>query len=237
MFSTTLLGSEEVAAGTRTFHFAKPEGFTYEAGQSIDLFLVDPPETDAEGNKRAYSLSSSPDESNLAITTRMRDTAFKRVLGSLPVGSSLQLDGPFGSMTLHKNTAKPAVFLAGGIGITPFYSIIKDAAHKQLPHTLTLLYSNRTPDDAAFHEEIQNIAETYEQLTYIPTMTDRERNSAWNGESGYITGEMIKRYVPDGANAIFYMAGPLPFVTAMKTAIADAGGDPDNIRFEEFTGY
>ncbi len=237
MLTTTLLGSEEVATETRAFHFVKPEGFTYEAGQSIDLFLVDPPETDAEGNKRAYSLSSSPNETQLTIATRMRDTAFKRVLGSLPVGSRLELDGPFGSMTLHKNMAKPAVFLAGGIGITPFYSMIKDATHRQLPHNITLLYSNRTLRDAAFHNEIQELCQINNELSYVPTLTDQTHSGAWNGESGYITSEMIKRYVPDTAQAIFYMAGPLPFVTAMKTAIADAGGDPDNIRFEEFTGY
>lgn len=237
MFSTTLLDSKEVAAGTRAFHFAKPEGFTFEAGQSIDLFLVNPPETDAEGNKRAYSLASSPDETRLTIATRMRDTAFKRVLGSLRTGSPLELDGPFGSMTLHKNTAKPAVLLAGGIGITPFYSMIKDAAHRELPHGITLLYSNRTLEDAAFHQEIQDLAQSHTQLTYVPTLTDLTHSGTWNGETGYITSEMIKRYVSDPANAIFYMAGPLPFVAAMKTAIVDAGGDPDNIRFEEFSGY
>ncbi|MBP9686600.1 MAG: FAD-dependent oxidoreductase [Candidatus Doudnabacteria bacterium] len=237
MTSTTLLGSEEVAAGTRAFHFAKPDGFTYEAGQSIDLFLVDPPETDAEGNKRAYSLSSSPEETQLTVTTRMRDTAFKRVLASLPTGSALQLDGPFGSMTLHQNTAKPAVFLAGGIGITPFYSMIKDTVHRKLPHNLTLLYSNRTLQDAAYHQEIQEFTHEHSELTYIPTMTDAAQSGAWNGETGYISGDMIKRYVPNPGSAIFYMAGPLAFVTAMKGAIADAGGDPDNIRFEEFSGY
>lgn len=237
MFSTTLLGSEEVATGTRAFHFTKPEGFTFEAGQSIDLFLIDPPETDAEGNKRAYSLASSPEETVLTIATRMRDTAFKRVLGSLPAGSPLELDGPFGSMTLHRNAAKPAVFLAGGIGITPFYSMVKDAAHRELPHSITLLYSNRTLQDAAFHQEIQDLAQTYTQLAYVPTLTDTAHSGSWNGETGYISAEMLKRYVPDTANAIFYMAGPLPFVQAMKTVIADAGGDPDNIRFEEFSGY
>jgi ferredoxin-NADP reductase len=96
-----LLGRELVAKGTMTFHFEKPDGFWYKAGQFADFTLIDSPETDAEGNIRGFSLASAPYEKDLTIATRLRDIAFKRVLRELPDGTSLKLDAPYGSFTLH----------------------------------------------------------------------------------------------------------------------------------------
>src|SRR5438105_9656974 len=103
MFTPTLVSRKEIAEGTMEFHFSKPPGFAVKAGQSIDLTLIDPPETDAEGNTRAFSLASAPQEPELIIATRMRDTAFKRTLKSMPLGTQVKIDGPFGSFTLHNN--------------------------------------------------------------------------------------------------------------------------------------
>lgn len=235
---TTLLKSDTVAEGTMTFTLEKPEGFTYKAGQSIDLFLINPPETDAEGNKRAYSLSSAPDDPDLLIATRMRDTAFKRVLKSLPPGTELRLEGPFGEMTLHEDTTRPAVFLAGGIGITPFYSMARNAATHQLPHRITLFYSNRRPEDAAFLTELQDLPTENTNFTFVGTMTDMEHSTKeWKGETGYITTEMLEKYVSLADHSVFYMAGPPAMVSAMRTMLNGAGISNDDIRTEEFTGY
>ncbi len=235
---TKLLKSDTVAEGTMTFTFEKPEGFVYKAGQSIDLYLINPPETDAEGNKRAYSLSSAPNDADLLIATRMRDTAFKRVLKSLPPGSELTLEGPFGEMTLHEDTSRPAVFLAGGIGITPFYSMALDAATHQLPHRITLFYSNRRPEDTAFLTELQALPAQNTNFTFVGTMTDMEHSTReWNGETGYITKDMLLKYISLDEHPVFYMAGPPAMVTAMRTMLNDAGVSNDDIRTEEFTGY
>ena len=104
----------------------------YYVSQYLDLTLLDPPETDAEGNTRTLSISSAPQDDTLMVTTRMRDTAFKRVLMDMPIGSAVKLDGPHGELTLHDDVKRPAVFLAGGIGITPFRSIVFDAARRGL---------------------------------------------------------------------------------------------------------
>src|SRR6185369_11964661 len=136
MQTTTLQSKEPIAEGTTLFHFIKPTGFTYQAGQTIDITLVNPPETDAEGNMRTFSIASAPEESTIAIATRMRDTAFKRTLRDMAPGTEIQFDGPFGSFLLHENTARPGIMLAGGIGITPFHSIIMDAAARSLPHKI-----------------------------------------------------------------------------------------------------
>jgi ferredoxin-NADP reductase len=114
------------------FRFEKPEGFTYKAGQNSDFTLIEPLETDPEGNKRTFSLVTTPAEDHLAITTRMRDTAFKRTLRVMEDGTKLTIEGPYGDLTLHENTARPAVFLAGGIGITPFHSMVRDATERAL---------------------------------------------------------------------------------------------------------
>jgi ferredoxin-NADP reductase len=107
------------------FHFEKPPGFAFKAGQALAWTLIDPPETDDEGGMRNFSIASAPGEADLMIATRMRDTAFKRVLKTMPLGTEVHIVGPFGSLTLHQNTARPAVFLAGGIGITPFRSMLR----------------------------------------------------------------------------------------------------------------
>src|SRR6185295_19545242 len=109
---------EQVAEGTTAFYFEKPEGFEFKAGQFLRLTHINPPETDAEGDSRTLSIASAPHEEDLMIATRMRDTAFKRILKTMPLGSEIDLKGPYGKMTLHDDPARPAVFLTGGIGIT-----------------------------------------------------------------------------------------------------------------------
>src|SRR5438128_12370319 len=118
-----LNGREQVAEGTMAFYFDKPNGFEFRAGQALDITLLNPPETDSEGNVRTFSIASAPFEDQLMFATRMRDTAFKRSLKKVPLGTVVKMDSAMGSFTLHKNSAKPGVFVAGGIGITPFSSI------------------------------------------------------------------------------------------------------------------
>src|SRR5207248_5642008 len=140
-----LLNRVEVAEGTMAFYFEKPSRFDFKPGQSADLTLANPPETDSEGNTRTFSIASPPFENHLMFATRMRDTAFKRSLRKAPLGTEIKIDPPTGSFTLHKNSAKAAVLLAGGIGITPFLSMVRQADHDALPHKLHLFCSNRRP--------------------------------------------------------------------------------------------
>jgi ferredoxin-NADP reductase len=159
-----LKGREQVAEGTVAFHFEKPAGFEFRAGQAMDVTLLDPPESDSEGNTRTFSIASAPFESELMTATRMRDTAFKRSLSKVPLGTPVKVDSATGSLTLHKNSAKPAVFLAGGIGITPFHSIVRQADRERLPHQLYLFYSNRRPEDAAFLDTTAPVRKDESQL-------------------------------------------------------------------------
>ena len=236
--NTTLIGSETVAEGTMRFRFAKPEGFTYTAGQSIDLFLINPPETDAEGDMRAFTLASSPDDDHLAITTRMRDTAFKRVLKTLAPGAPLRIEGPYGDLVLPAAADRPIVFLAGGIGITPFYAMARYAASHQLPHRITLFYANRRPEDAAFLDELEGLAKENPRFTLVATMTQMEASARpWTGERGYLDAAMLARHLEDATDPIFYLAGPAGMVAASRTILEERGVPREDIRTEEFTGY
>lgn len=191
-----LIRREEVAEGTMAFHFEKPSGFTFKAGQSADVTLVDPPETDAEGNTRTFSIASPPFENELVFTTRMRDTAFKRSLKNAALPTEVKIGSAAGSFTLHKNQAKPAVFLAGGIGITPFLSIVRQADHDRLPHKLCLFYSNRRPEDAAFLDALQALQTTNPNFRLICTMTEMSKSKEeWNGETVLIDKEMLCRHL------------------------------------------
>ena len=236
--ASRLLNRVEVAEGTIAFHFEKPTGFDFKPGQSADLTLPNPPETDAEGNVRTFSIASAPFEDQLMFATRMRDTAFKRSLKKMPLGTVVKMDSAMGSFTLHKNSAKPAVFLAGGIGVTPFSSIVRQADHDRAPHKLYLFYSNRRPEDAPFVEVLQNLEKTNPQFRFIATMTEMRRSKkTWNGETGRIDQEMLSKYLNELRGPIYYVAGPPASVSGMRKMLVASGVDEDDIRSDEFSGY
>ncbi len=233
---TRLLGSEEVAAGTRAFRFERPAGFAFEAGQNVLVTLIEPPEVDAHGPSRTFTLASAPHEPELLVATRMRDTAFKRVLAKAPPGTPVEIDGPNGFMVLHEDASRPAVFLAGGIGITPVLAMARDAAHRRLPHRIVLFYGNRRPEDAAFLDELSNIQNPNYRL--IAAMSEAEKSARpWSGERGFIDRAMLQRHLPDLRGPVYYFAGPPAMAMAMQAMLSEAGVGDDDMRSEEFYGY
>lgn len=241
-YEVALKEKKQLAEGTIAFVFEKPNGFHFQAGQHIRLTLLNPPETDSEGNSRFFSLANSPHEQDLVIAMRMRETAFKRVLGRLPIGDKVRIEillkSPHRSFTLHDDPSQPAVFLIGGIGIVPAFSMIKDATERKLPHALLLFYANRRPEDAPFLDELEHLAQHNPSFTLMATMTEPEKSvKSWRGETGYIDHAMLERYVGDLQSPIYYLAGLPQMVSAMKTMLTDAGVREENIRAEEFTGF
>lgn len=229
---------EQVADGTMAFHFEKPAGFTFKPGQAVDLVLVDQMFTDAASARHTFSIVSAPFEDELVVATRMRDSAFKRALKSLPIGARAEIDGPFGSLTLHNNRARPAVFIAGGIGITPFISILRQAARDRLSHDLLLLYSNRRPEDAAFLTELQKLERQNARFRLFATMTEMEKsNQPWDGETRLIDEELVKKVSGDLSAPIYYVAGPPKMIEAVRQTLNRAGVNDDDIRSEDFFGY
>lgn len=214
---------QEVAERTFAFYFDKPAGFSHQAGQNA-LFSL-PSGTES----RTFTIASAPHERELMIATRMRDSPFKRSLVELPVGSKLKVDGPAGLMVLHEDASRPAVFLAGGIGITPFVAMARDAEARRLRHRITLVYSNRRPQDAAFLAELERMP-----LHMVATMTDAPD---WKGEKRRISRELLGEHVPDLLEPIYYFAGPLRMTMAVQGMLAEIGVKEEDMRSEEFYGY
>lgn len=238
-YEVRLVAREEVASGTMAFHFERPAWFSFEPGQSVDLVLA--PRSgaaDDQDARHAFSLVSAPFERELVIATRMRDSAFKRALRATPIGATLSIDGPFGSLGLHRDGARAAVLLAGGIGITPFMSILRQAARDARSQRMVLLYANRSPEDAAFLDELHELARRNPQLRLVATMESVAASGRrWDGPRGRITGELIARSI-DGLHApVFYVVGPPGMVRAVATLLAGAGVHRDDVRSEEFHGY
>ena len=213
------------------------QDYPYRAGQHADYTLIDPPHTDDEGNVRTFSFVSSPNNrDSITIATRMRNTAFKNSLNEIPIGTKVKVSEPMGQFTLQKDASVPAVFIAGGIGITPFMSLITYASEEKLPHSMTLFYSNRTQAAAAFLPELEAWKTQNRNFTLVPTLTD-ESPPNWPDETGRIDMAMIEKYVPAYRTAIFFVAGPPAMVSAMAVLLDQNGIEETRIKAEDFAGY
>lgn len=239
VFTTQLLGSELVASGTKAFHLARPEGFTYQSGQTIDLVLGEVSEGTPLGDvSHTFSLVSAPHEAQLTVATRMRDSKYKNTLAALPVGTQLHFEGPFGDALVPDATERPLVLVSGGIGITPFMSIFRDAAQRKLRRPIRLLYSNRRPEDTAYLAELQQLVQGYPSLSLVATMTNMDTSSQrWDGPTGYLDAAKIREYCKDLTNPLYFLSGPPALVEAMYDLLEDAGVDEDDIHSESFSGY
>lgn len=241
-FEVALKSKKQVAEGTSAFVFEKLQGFHFKAGQHIRMTLINPSETDNRGNSRFFSLANSTQEADLVIAMRMGPSAFKKSLEHMQIGEKvliqILLDIPHGAFALHEDASKPAVFLVGGIGIVPVFSMIKDATEKRLPYKMFLFYSNRRPEDAPYLTELQDLAKCNQNFTLIATMTEAEKSArGWRGQTGLINSSLLKQYVHDLKSPIYYIAGLPEMTSAMKKMLADLGVSEDNINAEEFTGF
>lgn len=230
---------KEVAAETVEFSFTKPAGFIYTAGQYLVWNLISPPETDAEGSERPFTISSAPFENKLSFTTRIRDTAFKRVVGKMKPGDTISVSGPEGDLILPEDPKTPVVFLAGGIGVTPFRSIIAQAAADKLPHKIFLFYSDKTPEDAACLAELAGLQKKNRHFKLIAAMTrPEEAKVKWHGETGRINPDLLKKYLGKNLNSyLYFIAGPPAMVESLRQVLFDAKVSPERVMSENFTGY
>lgn len=227
--------SETLADGTMAFHFAKPAGFAFKRGQAIEVLL---PDVEGVEAGHAFSIVSAPCEDELVVATRMRDTAYKRALGRLAPGDAVRIEGPFGSMTLHKNAQRAAVFIAGGIGITPFMSMLRNTAHEGFARDIVLVYANRRPEDAAFLHELFALVRRHPRFKLVATMNDMARSAKpWSGETRTVDATLIREAAGSLPQPVYYVVGPPAMVEAMRTTLAQAGVEEDDVRSEDFYGY
>lgn len=223
---------EEIATGTLQVIFETSEPFTFIPGQYCFVTLINPPYQDARENKRLFSIVNSPNQKGIiTITTRLRDSGFKKSLRQLSVGTEVELGPIAGGFTLPDDTKRPLVFIAGGIGITPFISMLRYAKEDNLPYQITLIYSNRDQASTAFLDELQNLKSN---IKLVLTMTE---DPAWPGEKRRIDADFIKDYIADLNGHSYFVVGPPAMVEAAQKALLEAGIDPTNINLENFAGY
>jgi ferredoxin-NADP reductase len=234
----TLVGRQRIARDTMSFWFdANGANFEFRAGQHADFVLTDPCMGSAGDNSRTFSLAGAPhDKGPIMIAMRMRKTDFKVALMTAALGTKFVVSRPMGSFTLHRDITRPAVFLAGGIGITPIRSILQQATQERLPHKLYLFYSNREAEDVAFLEEFESMTAQNPNFILIPTVTGH-RTLTWPYEKGHITREMLRRYLLGLKGPVYYMAGPSGMVTAMTDLLHSSGVSDDDLKTEEFGDY
>ncbi len=238
------LHSKDKLQGTdiMTFRIARG-GIDYTAGQYA-FFKLDSISGDAKGPIRHFSIASSPTEQDyILISTRIRDTPYKQKLASLKDGAKILAWGPEGEFVLHDDYSKPAVFLSGGIGVTPFRSMIKYATDKQLPIKITMFDSNKNQQNILYKEEFDRWADQNKNVKVIYTVTEEEAeatNSNWSGERGRIGKLMLERHLSKDeiGNAIFYICGPPGMLKAMQDLLQEEMQIPkDRFKVEAFTGY
>jgi ferredoxin-NADP reductase len=220
-----------------SFIFEKPPNLNYTAGQFFHWTLPhDHP--DERGIKRFFTISSSPSEDFVMLTTKFspdRSSTFKLTLKSLQPGSYINTTGPSGNFILPENPSTPVVFLGGGIGITPFRSMIKYAIDTHLPTSITLIYANKTPGDVVYKAEFDSW--TKENINFQNHYTVDYPNQDWHEDIGHLTTDLIKRYVLDLSTPIFYICGPLGMIQTYEKTLWEVGVHEDQIRTENFSGY
>lgn len=238
-FNLFFIRKEKIARDTYSFYFdlKQEKDFYFTAGQYIRM-LLDIENPDDRGSSRFFTISSSPLEKDyLTITTKIIKSSFKNKLLELNSGDSAKFYGPMGSFVLNENIGDERVFLAGGIGITPFHSMIKYAYKKNLSIPLTLFVSFSGAEDVIFYKELSEIASKNPNIKVIYTITHAQENSNWRGETGRISEEMLKKYIKDINKPLYYIVGPPSMVVGMEDMVSKMGIPNEKIFIENFTGY
>jgi ferredoxin-NADP reductase len=232
--SLRLIHRQHEAENATSFLFEPDDEIMYQAGQYLRYSLPHS-NPDNRGASRSFTIASFPAEPTIRVTTRLSQpsSTFKQALNRLEAGATLDAHGPFGRF-VYTETGIPAVFIAGGIGITPFRSIIGDLASKRVQATITLLYSNRSTD-IPFRSFFDALLPEWPELQLIYTVTQPPED--WTGPRGRIDAAFIKEHVPDLAQAVYFVSGPTPLVDAMRTTLSGLSVHASRVKHEAFPGY
>jgi ferredoxin-NADP reductase len=208
----------------------------FKPGQYFWVTLLDPPYEDEKGPRRHFSVVSSPNEHGvLGFCTRLRDSAFKRSLVELPIGAEVEVEEPKGSFLLPEDADQRYVFIAGGIGITVFRCMLRYIAEEKLPLRVTLVYSNRDRESAAFLDELLELERENANFELVLTMTE---DPAWDGESRLIDAAFLRDHLGDALESSAYLiAGPPAMVDGVLATLQSAGVPEAQIRPDRFSGY
>jgi ferredoxin-NADP reductase len=231
----TVAEKRKVAKGTLFVRFAVEDYPGYRPGHYFWVELPDRGHEDEKGLRRHISLATSPTETGVVgLATRIRDTAFKQTLAELEVGDEVQVEEPKGSFLLPEDTGEEYVFVAGGIGITVFRSMLRFIADEGLPYRVTLVYSNRDRESAAFLDELEEIERQVEGLRLVLTMTDEP---GWAGETRHLDANVLDELLGGLGDKTFLVAGPPAMAEAVSDSLKSASLSEGRVLTDKFSGY
>jgi ferredoxin-NADP reductase len=231
----TIAGKREVAKGTLMVLFAVDDYPDYRPGSYFWVELPDRGHSDEKGLRRHISLVTSPtDRGMVGLATRLRDSAFKQTLQDLEVGDEVEVEEPKGSFLLPEDTSAEYVFVAGGIGITVFRSMLRYIADERLPYRVTLVYSNRDRESAAFLDELEELEARIDGLRLVLTMTD---DDGWEGETRHLDADVLGELVDGLEGKTFLVAGPPEMAQSVADSLTAAGLPEDRVLADKFSGY
>jgi len=213
--------TEDVAKKIRTFWFKPERPMNYTAGQFTELLLPHP-NADERGEKRWFTVSSSPTEPLVSITTKHavdHVSSFKQTLFSLKPGTEVNLADPMGDFVLPKDKAIPLVFVAAGIGVTPMRSIVKYLSDSGEIRNIQLVYTVKDLEELAFRSLFENY------------------NLKLDIMIGKLEADQIAKLASPSAGKTFYLSGPEPFMEALTKDLPNFGIDPNQIITDYFPGY
>ena len=227
----------EVAKGTLMVVFdllGREVDFT--PGQYFWVELLNSSYDDERGLRRHISVVTSPNERGvLGLATRVRDSAFKRTLAELEVGDEVDVEEPKGDFRLPDDTSKEYVFIAGGIGITVFRSMLRFIDEERLPYQVTLVYSNRDRESTAFLNELEELERDIDGLRVVLTMTD---DPGWDGESRRIDAAFLRDHLEGDLGSYTYLvAGPPDMVNGVAEMLQAEGVPEEQLHPARFSGY
>lgn len=223
-----------------SFIFTRPRGFNFKPGQFIYLTIPKMLFEDKRGNVRHFTISSSPTEENIMITTKIRkESGYKKTLWKLAKNSLLEYRGPFGNFILEKERKRTQVFLAGGIGVTPFRSIIKYKIDNGFKTPVHLIYSCSTPEEITFRKELENWTKDKKIKLDITITHPEESKTKWEKLTGRLNCKIIKKLTKDHnlKSTNFWICGPPNFVSAICNELEKLKVKEDRITIENFSGY
>ncbi len=235
-YTARLISRQMVGSETMLLHVEKPRDFRFLAGQFCLLTVPDMGFSDERGLRKPFSMASSPLEKDLLFVVKTSESALKRTMKTMPPGTAIGIDAPFGRLTLPDDSTVPLVFLAGGVGIAPFRSLILYAAEAHTDHRICLLYSGQTPEETPFLRELVDVSQRDKRISVIPTMTRLDQSqTTWTGLTGRINPDMIKSRCENWVDAIYYVVGPPSMATAMQKMLTDMDIPASRVKMELYT--
>lgn len=224
-------GASAEAGNIKTFKFERPEDFNYIAGQFVELALPHK-NPDERGIKHWFTLSSSPTDEDLTITTKFaeRSSTFKQALAALEPGKKVDISEPMGDFILPKDLKRPLVFVAGGIGITPFHSILSWLAATNETRDIRFIYGVNTENEIIFQD-------TFTKAGVHATIVVGEPSQEWGGERGQLSAELIMGLAEPASDALVYVSGPEPMVEMLEKSLVKNGLNHDQLVLDFFPNY